>query len=199
MANEKILVIEDDRDLCEALCAVLRDGGYGATFMTSGVAALSKLKKGSFNMIIVDLKLPKMDGIEVIKKAKSINPQIVSMIITAYPSMNSTIEAIRVGACDYIVKPFVPEDVKRVVRRGLEEQQLSLAIKELIRELQKAISMYRYSAWADMVQYYTGRLYEALREYTGALRAYRKVIREHPRSQWIGKAQEWIDRIEARP
>lgn len=197
MVKEKILVVEDDRDVCETLCAVLRDDGYEAMSVGSGVDALKKLKKEPFHMVIVDLKLPEMDGIDVIKEAKRINPQVVSMIITAYPSMNSTIEAIRIGVCDYIIKPFIPEDVKRVVRRGLEEQRLPFVIKDLIQDLTNARAKYKDSVWADMVQYYIGRLYEVLREYPSALRVYQKVIKEHPGSAWIDKTQEGIDRIEA--
>lgn len=135
----KVLVVDDERDICDTLCEALQDDGYQAEAVRSGAAALKLLKEELFDIIIIDIKMPKMDGIELLRKAHELDPEMLSMIITGYPSMESTIVALKVGAYDYITKPFNLDDIKLIVRRGMERQRLAAANRDLLRSLKKAV------------------------------------------------------------
>ena len=133
----KILVVDDAEVMRNLLTGVLTDVGYEVKAVSTGEKALGEIKEDNYDVVITDLKMPGMNGIEVIKETKQINKDICIIAITAYPSVKSAVEAMREGAYDYITKPFDIEEIRLVVRRAAERYFLlkEAGQKEFYREL----------------------------------------------------------------
>ena len=119
-----VLVVDDERDICRALEFLLSREGYKIVTAYSGEDALKKLGADDFDLVITDLRMEGMDGMQVLEKAHGINPNLMVIIMTAFGSVESAVEAMKKGASDYIVKPFINEDVKMTVRRLLEHKKV---------------------------------------------------------------------------
>ncbi|HLP61572.1 MAG TPA: sigma-54 dependent transcriptional regulator [Candidatus Deferrimicrobium sp.] len=115
----KILVIDDDPSIRNMLAIVLKKAGYDVTCTESGKTSLEKLKKESFDLIISDIKMPDINGIDLLKKIKSITPEIPVIMITAYASANDAVEAMKLGAEDYVTKPFNLDELKIIIDRAI--------------------------------------------------------------------------------
>ncbi|MCK5306006.1 MAG: diguanylate cyclase [Candidatus Omnitrophica bacterium] len=131
----KILLVEDEKVAREMLKLILEDEGYDVSAFELGYQAVDKARLNFFNIAILDLNLPDMDGLEVLQQLKRITPDICGIIITAYPSVRTTVEAIEAEAYDYIIKPYKVEQIKSVIRRGLEKQNLVMENKWLLKKL----------------------------------------------------------------
>lgn len=132
-----ILVVDDEEVMRSLLHDVLSEAGYKVEAVSSGDEAIGKIRQEQFSIVITDLKMPGMNGIEILKKVKAINSDLCVVMITAYPSIESVIEVMREGAYDYIVKPFNVDEIKLVIRRAAERQYLlqEAGQKEFYREL----------------------------------------------------------------
>ncbi|MGE5358532.1 MAG: sigma-54-dependent transcriptional regulator, partial [Bacteroidales bacterium] len=128
MAQERrqarVLVVDDERSMRELLQIVLRREGYEVVLAESGAAAIGALERQRFDLLISDIKMPDMTGVDVLRAAKGIDPDIVAMMITAFASTETAIEAMRLGACDYLNKPFDVDELKIKVREKLESRVL---------------------------------------------------------------------------
>ncbi|GBE03011.1 transcriptional regulatory protein ZraR [bacterium BMS3Bbin06] len=131
----RILVVDDERDICRALEFLLSREGYAVETALSGEDALEKLKKTGYDLLLTDLRMEGMDGIELLERAKSLSPSIIVIIMTAYASIESAVEAMKKGASDYIVKPFLNEDVKLTIKRLLDHRSLQLENQALRQQL----------------------------------------------------------------
>ncbi len=120
----KILVVDDEKDICRALEFFLRNAGYAVTLAHSGEEAVEKFTKERFDLILTDLKMEKMDGLTVLEKAREVSSSTPVLIMTAYGSIESAIDAMKKGAADYIQKPFLNEDIKLKIRKVLEQKRL---------------------------------------------------------------------------
>ncbi|MEW6110140.1 MAG: sigma-54 dependent transcriptional regulator [Nitrospirota bacterium] len=120
----KILVVDDERDICRALEFLLSREGYKVMTAYNGRDALKKIEAEEFDLVITDLKMEGIDGMQVLEKALRINPNLIVIIMTAFASVESAVDAMKKGASDYIVKPFINEDVKMTVRRLLEHKKV---------------------------------------------------------------------------
>lgn len=130
-----ILVVDDERDICRALEFLLAPEGYTVTSANSGEEAVQALARRSFDVVITDLKMGPMDGIALLEEAKRLHPETQVILMTAYASVDSAVEAMKKGASDYIVKPFINEEVRITVRRLLEQSRLRDENIALKREL----------------------------------------------------------------
>jgi len=137
----KILVVDDEAIIRESLRDWLSDTGYEVLVAENGLQGLGIIEKERPGIAIVDLVMPGMDGIELLKRAKEISPNTDIIIITAYASIPTAIAAIRSGAYDYIEKPFCPEKVELLIEKLMEHQQL---IEENISLHQKLEERYRF-------------------------------------------------------
>ena len=133
----RILVVDDEAIVCQALADILGNEGYRVTTVQSAYQALDTMKRETFNILIADLRLPDLDGIELINAARGIDPEILALVITGYPSIESAVEAMKTSACDYITKPIDPDLLVTAVRRGWERQRLSILNKQLLTRLQR--------------------------------------------------------------
>ncbi len=123
-AQARLLVVDDERSMRELLSIVLRREGYDVTLAENGRAALDRLERGRFDLLISDIKMPDMSGVDVLREAKRIDPDIVGIMITAFAAADTAIEAMRLGAHDYLSKPFDVDELKIKVRNALEQRQL---------------------------------------------------------------------------
>jgi two-component system response regulator HydG len=131
--NEKshILVVDDEPSMRTTLSILLKREGYAVSQAGDGREALEKLKKGEFQMILTDLKMEGLDGMELLREVKARNPGIEILIFTAYGTVDSAVEAMKLGAYDYIGKPFDEEELLLKVNRALEHTALVKEVREL--------------------------------------------------------------------
>jgi DNA-binding NtrC family response regulator len=134
--KRKILLVEDETVLREALRDWLTEDGYDVECVDSGEEALEKIKDEQFGAIVLDLRLPGMDGLQVFEQAKELKSEAKGIIITAYPSKETQDKAKRLGLLDYLVKPFKLEELEKIIKGALGEvEEKKLAKKHLWLEL----------------------------------------------------------------
>lgn len=129
----RVLVIDDEASIRLACEKVLRAAGYEVEVAADGAEGLERLRPGAFDVALVDLKMPGVDGMEVLRRAREVDPDLVTIVITGYPSYESVVEAVKAGAYDYIPKPFSPDELRTVVGRGYEKHDLERQAR-LLRE-----------------------------------------------------------------
>ena len=122
----KILVVDDEQIVRESLANWLKEDGYQVELAESGPQALERIQSASFHIVLLDLKMPEMNGIQVLQEIKRNFSDIEVIIMTAYGSIHTAVEAIKEGAFDYIVKPFDPEEVGLLIRKILDHKNLVL-------------------------------------------------------------------------
>jgi len=118
--QKNILVVDDDKSVRTTFSSVLRKEGYRVTAVQNGYEAIKAIAEESFDLALVDLRMPGLDGIEVLKKIKTRRPQTRVIIFTGYGSVTTAVEAMRKGATDYLNKPFSPHELKAGVEKALE-------------------------------------------------------------------------------
>lgn len=124
MKNAKILIAEDDDLNRENLLELLTQSGYEVKAVTNGKEAMDAMVEEKFDLVITDLKMPQVDGLELLKFTKEINPDSVVIIVTGYGTVNSAVDAMKLGAFDYIIKPLKDELAKLTVARALSYVKL---------------------------------------------------------------------------
>lgn len=125
MAGERILVVDDEEVNREFLLQVLAGQSFDVTTAPDGPEALEHVKEEFFHVVLSDLKMPQMNGLDLLRKIKEISPPTVGIIFTGYASIETAVEAIKAGAYDYITKPFRVKEVEMVLQRALEFQRLN--------------------------------------------------------------------------
>jgi len=132
---ETILIVDDDEDVQALLSDLLRNEGYVAIAAGSGRRALRELVRRSPGLVLLDNRLPRMDGMKLLEEMKGIDGDLVIIMITGYGDVRGAVRAMRLGAFDYITKPFDNEELLLTIRRALEAQYLSKEVNELRRRL----------------------------------------------------------------
>ncbi len=140
MDRFKAYVVDDEPSVCEAVKAILEGEGMAVSTTTDSLAALEHLKSNPYDLVISDLKMPKMNGIELYDNIKDIASESIFIIITAYGTIPSAVEAIKKGIYDYIPKPFTPDEVRIPVRRALERRALERENKALRTQIESRYS-----------------------------------------------------------
>jgi DNA-binding NtrC family response regulator len=137
MPAHKILVVDDEQSMTQFLGIVLRKEGYEVTTVNNGREALERVKSEAFDVVITDIKMPGMDGIQVLNGVKKHDPSLPVVIMTAYASQQSAIEAVNLGAFQYMIKNAKNDEIKLVVRNALEMRKVRTENLFLKRELKK--------------------------------------------------------------
>src|SRR3989454_4670922 len=130
-----VLIVEDEPKMLRLLELNLADEGYTTRSAASAEAALSLLRQESVDLVLTDLRLPGMDGLEFLQAAKRVNAALPVVVMTAYGTVETAVEAMKAGASDYVLKPFSLEEIKLIVSRELDTRRL----REENRDLRDAL------------------------------------------------------------
>src|SRR3954462_8020309 len=122
----KILICDDQEMMRDSLAATLAREGHEVTAATDGSFALQRLSTAKFDLLISDLKMPRMTGIELLAESKKIRPEMPVVLMTAFATVQTAVEAMKLGAYDYIQKPFDGDEIRHLVERTLEHARLRI-------------------------------------------------------------------------
>ncbi|NRA35610.1 MAG: response regulator [Polyangiaceae bacterium] len=142
----RILIVDDDQQICDYMQTLLEKDGFAVTALTDPTLVENEVRHGEFHVIILDLMMPKLDGIEVLQRIRGIDKDIAVIILTAHPNLDSAIQSMKLDAVDYIKKPFNVDEFRDVLgrvmrKKGLArtpEEQLHKIIGDTIRGLRKS-------------------------------------------------------------
>ncbi|KPL00022.1 MAG: hypothetical protein AMJ90_08950 [candidate division Zixibacteria bacterium SM23_73_2] len=145
MPQKKVLVVDDELFVRELMVEFFSKEGYQVCIEENGERAVRKIESDSFDVALIDLKMPGMDGLKTLKEIKRLSPSTLSVIMTGYPTIETCIDALRSGAFDYVVKPFKLAELKSCIDKAVKEHQrngevgkLRQRIKSLEDELEKS-------------------------------------------------------------
>jgi two-component system, NtrC family, response regulator PilR len=137
MSDVRVLVVDDEQSMRELLGIMLRQAGYQVSAADGGEAAIQTLKSESFDLVVTDLRMRKVDGLAVLKAAKEFSPRTVVLVVTAFASTETAVEAMKLGAYDYVTKPFKLDELKLTVANALERRRLQEENQALKRQLRR--------------------------------------------------------------
>jgi DNA-binding NtrC family response regulator len=123
-SDAKILIVDDDENIRKVLMTILEDKGYNIESVGTAREAIKKTEKEFFNLALIDIRLPDMEGIELLTKIKDTTPRMRKIIITGYPTLQNAVDAVNSGADAYIMKPFDVERVLNTINEQLRKQRL---------------------------------------------------------------------------
>ncbi|MHC4267619.1 MAG: helix-turn-helix domain-containing protein [Planctomycetota bacterium] len=144
--NINILVIDDDKDICESIKKLLTIDGFNVKTITRPLHTLRELKKQTYHLIILDLRMPEINGEELLREIRKVNPDISVIILTAFPSVDSAVQALQSQVFDYVKKPFNINDLRATIKKALRskmlllepEEELNMKVGKKVRELRDA-------------------------------------------------------------
>ncbi|MGE5809694.1 MAG: sigma-54-dependent transcriptional regulator [Nitrospirota bacterium] len=135
MEKANILIVDDEKDICMALNMLLTKEGYTVKEAYNGEQAMERIKQENFDVVMTDIKMEKMDGFEVLKQVQKVSPETSVILMTAFATVGSAVEAMRAGAADYITKPFLNDEIRLTVKRLLQSRDLRMENEILRQEL----------------------------------------------------------------
>jgi PAS domain S-box-containing protein len=133
--SSRLLVVDDEENVLLTIAAILSQRGYQVETASSGQEAIDRIAKEPFDLVLTDLSMKEVDGIEVVGAVREHQPDTVAIMLTGYASLDSAIEAIRRGAYDYLTKPTNIEEMIQTVERGLEKRRMGVELKRRVEEL----------------------------------------------------------------
>ena len=145
LPSVRILIVDDDRQICEYMQTLLERDGFAVTALTDPTLVEDEVRNGEYHVVILDLMMPKLDGIEVLRQIRTIDKDIAVLIFTAHPTLDSAIESLNLDVTRYLKKPFNVDEFREVLatvmrKKGIArtpEEQLHKIIGETIRGLRK--------------------------------------------------------------
>ncbi|MDI6784970.1 MAG: diguanylate cyclase [bacterium] len=137
MAQERILVVDDEQTVADFIIDALQPDGYQLTKTGQVASAIEQLCAKRFALVITDLKFPDGDGMEIVQTAKKLDPETDMIIITAYASVNSAVDAVTLDVFDYIQKPFSVDRIRIAVRNALTKRELTIHNRQLLHDLEQ--------------------------------------------------------------
>ena len=143
VAQKTILVADDDASIRSLLKQLLADEGFAVIEASTGVEVVDKVKESSPDLVIMDVRMPELDGIEALSRVKATNPKTAVLIMTAFGSSNAAIRAMELGAFDYITKPFELDKISHTVKRVLDYQDLTAEVEVLRDEISTLVQTER--------------------------------------------------------
>jgi len=137
--EDRILIVDDEELICRLLAQRLTGEGYSCVTANNGREALTHFYKDGYSVIISDIKMPEMDGIELLKKVKGLNPNMLVIMVTAYPELDMAVEAMRLGAYDFIIKPADLDLIVLSVKKALEKKRLEEELEAYHKNLERLV------------------------------------------------------------
>jgi len=181
--QEIIAVIDDDAAIRLSCRKILAKSGFQVETFEDGAQGLEGVARLKAGLVLVDLKMPGLSGMEVVARVHQLDPQIVAVVITGYATVDTAVEAMKAGAYDFLPKPFSPEELRLIVNRGLERRHLALASRrsEMERELLKR----RFVTFVS----------HQLQAPVAAIHQYLSVLKDLEDSEAVAaKRREWLER-----
>ncbi|MBN1299882.1 MAG: sigma-54-dependent Fis family transcriptional regulator [Melioribacteraceae bacterium] len=129
--SSKILIVDDEKAIRDSLKVVLEDEGYITAIAQDGLEALEKIEKDDYDVVLTDIKMPNLDGMELLDKASKLSPNSFFIVMTAYASVKTAVEAMRIGAYDYLIKPIEFDDLLLRIKRLVDFKKVSMENKSL--------------------------------------------------------------------
>src|SRR5256712_3349924 len=150
--HHRVLIVEDDEIFLRPLQRTLEVEGYDVLVVGSGEEAVELLKNDDVDLVLTDKRLPGIDGVELVRRIKSDHPDLAVVVMTAYGTIGSAVEAMRLGAEDYLVKPFEAAEVLMVLRRAIEFHELKAASRATLRRNQERFTLKNIVATSRAMQ-----------------------------------------------
>jgi DNA-binding NtrC family response regulator len=122
MKPPKVLVIDDESVICDACRLVLEEKGYGVDRCLTGIAGLEAVERGSYDIILLDMKLPDIDGAVILKTVKERRSEACVIVMTGYSTMSNALQAMKLGAADYLAKPFTDDELLAAIENACTKQ-----------------------------------------------------------------------------
>ena len=137
--EDRILIVDDEELICSIFSKRLKKEGYSCITANNGRGALNHFYKDNLSLIISDIKMPQMDGMDLLKKVKAVDPKMMVIIMTSYPEIDLAVEAMRLGAFDFIIKPVELDLVVLSVKKALERKRLEEEVESYHHHLEKLV------------------------------------------------------------
>src|SRR5207237_5635868 len=131
----KILIVDDDRAICEYMQTLLERDGYAVKTLSDPTTIDDEVKNGGYHLIILDLMMPKLDGIEALKKIRKIDSDVAVVIFTGYPNLETAVASMKLDAVDYIKKPFNVDEFREVLDRVMRKKGLARTPEEQLHKV----------------------------------------------------------------
>jgi DNA-binding NtrC family response regulator len=154
MTKVSILIIDDEAELCQSLSEMLKEEeeGYKLSIANNGEKGLAKIKEEVPDLVLLDIKMPEMDGIETLKRIRAIDKDILVIMLTAYQTVETAVKAMKLGAYDYISKPFNYEELKIIIKRALQTRDLSQEVISLRHQIRDKFSFKNIIGRSDKIK-----------------------------------------------
>ena len=149
VAPMRVLVVDDDREICDYMETFLSKDGLEVKTLSDPEKVADEVKQGGYHLVVLDLMMPKTDGVEVLQRIRKVDSDVAVVIFTGYPSLESAVQSMKLDAVDYLKKPFDPEEFREVVGRVMRkkgllrspEENLHRVIGETVRNLRKEANL----------------------------------------------------------
>jgi DNA-binding NtrC family response regulator len=125
-----ILIVDDDTSICRTLSLYLKARGYDTDFAQTGMEGIEKSKKTVYDVALLDIKLPDMEGTQLLAAVHHATPRMIKIMVTGYPTLGSAVEALKLDADDYVMKPVDPQELVKTIERKLEERREAESMTE---------------------------------------------------------------------
>ena len=142
VASGRVLVVDDEAVVTKGCRRILGDAGYQVDTAATGQEGLNRAMAGNFDLVVTDLRLSDLNGMDLVRALRNRRPEIAVLIITGYGSVPNAVEAVKLGVADYIEKPFTPEQITEAVKRavGVQEEDTTRVEADLVREVLQRIA-----------------------------------------------------------
>jgi len=150
--SSRVLIADDDKHSRETLARFLELEGFEVSVGSDGMEALEMFRSSPFDVLLTDLKMPRLDGLSLLREIRNVAPSTIGIVITGYASTTSAVEAMKLGAFDYVAKPYELDEIRMVIQRALEYQQLQSENITLKKQLKKKYSFENIIGFAKPMQ-----------------------------------------------
>ena len=149
VAPMRVLVVDDDREICDYMETFLSKDGLEVKTLSDPDKVADEVKAGGYHLVVLDLMMPKVDGVEVLQRIRKVDSDVAVVIFTGYPTLDSAVQSMKLDAVDYLKKPFDPDEFREVVGRVMRkkgllrspEENLHRVIGETVRNLRKEANL----------------------------------------------------------
>src|SRR5512136_120572 len=186
-AQENTIFVIDDDEIIRLSCKqILQKSGYTVETFGNGYEGIERLKEVRPPLLVVDIKMPELDGFEVIKIVRKLDPDVVIVVITGYATIETAVDAMKMGAYDFLPKPFTPSELRLIIDRGFERWRLAQEAQRLRKEKE------------EVERKFVTLVSHQLKGPLSAVKQYLDVLLYTGGDQLSGEKREWISRSQTR-